>query len=161
MRRALLSLVLALAATLAGAAEPSGVEALFAAKLLTPDGAGASLAASRGRPMIVNFWARWCTPCREEIPELVRAHEARRGVDIVGIDIGEEPAAVREFMRAYEMSYRVLVARDDGLELLVALGNPHANLPYTLAIDRRGRIAGRRLGVLTRAHLDALLESLR
>ncbi len=161
MRRALLSLVLALAATLAGAAEPPGAEALFAAKLLTPHGVAASLAASRGRPMIVNFWARWCTPCREEIPELVRAHEARRGVDIVGIDIGEEPAAVREFMRAYEMSYRVLVARDDGLELLVALGNPHANLPYTLAIDRRGRIVGRRLGVLTRAHLDALLESLR
>ena len=160
MRRALLSLVLALAATLAGAAEPPGAEALFAAKLLTPDGVAASLAASRGRPMIVNFWARWCTPCREEIPELVRAHEARRGVDIVGIDVGEEPAAVREFMRAYEMSYRVLIA-PEGIDLLAALGNAHANLPYTLAIDRQGRIVGRRLGVLTRAHLDAMLESLR
>ena len=98
--------------------------------------------------MIVNFWARWCTPCREEIPELVRARDAHPGVDIVGIDIGEEPAAVREFMRAYEMNYRVLIA-PEGIELLIALGNAHANLPYTLAVDRRGRITGRRLGVLT------------
>lgn len=158
MSRVLLCLVLALAATLTGAAEPPGAEPLFAAKLLTPDGEAATFV--RGRPMIVNFWARWCTPCREEIPELVRAHEARRGVDIVGIDVGEEPAAVREFMRAYEMSYRVLIA-PEGIDLLAALGNAHANLPYTLAIDRQGRIVGRRLGVLTRAHLDAMLESLR
>jgi thiol-disulfide isomerase/thioredoxin len=137
------------------------VPILFTTTFSTTVGQSTTLAELRGRPLIVNFWARWCTPCRAEIPELARAQRRHPSLGIVGIDLDEQPDAVREFAAAYEMSYRVLVTRGDGIELLKALGNPDASLPFTLAIDRRGTIVGRKLGVLRRADLDALLHRLR
>jgi thiol-disulfide isomerase/thioredoxin len=163
--RAAAACCLAAAALLAGvaaaAAPGDAATALFAATFSTPAGAPATLAADRGRPLLVNFWARWCTPCRSEIPELLRLQREHPGILVVGIDLDEEPAAVREFATAYEMSYRVLITRGDGIDLLRALGNPAASLPFTLAIDARGSVVGRRLGVLRREDAERLLGALR
>jgi thiol-disulfide isomerase/thioredoxin len=108
--------------------------------------------------MIVNFWARWCGPCRAEIPELVALHARGAGVDIVGINIEQDLEPVRDFARAYEINYPVRVAREGGLELMRALGNPNAGLPFTLVLDKRGAVVALRLGLLTRAHLDAAVQ---
>lgn len=140
---------------------PLPAQALFDSAYSTPAGEAASLAALRGRPLLVNFWARWCTPCRAEIPELRRAQALHPSVTVIGIDLDESPEAVREFATAYDIDYRLLVTRGDGIELLRALGNPAASLPFTLAIDARGGIVGSRLGVLRPGDLDALLQALR
>lgn len=153
-RRRLLAL-LALPAGLARA-EPAEVSSqpLFEARLLGLDGAPATV--PRGRPLLVNFWARWCGPCKAEIPTLAALHARRGGVDVLGIALENDPAPVRDFARAYEMPYPLLLAPGAaGLDLLRALGNPNAALPFTLALDRRGTVAALRLGLLTHDAADA------
>lgn len=169
MRRLRRRLVVASALLAAGAAraqpaagalqlvEPGRIaaEPLFAAALADLDHRPARVP-RRGRPLVVNFWARWCGPCKVEIPELVALHARERGVDVIGIALEDQGAAVRDFARAYEMDYPLLLAREgSGLDLMRALGNPKAGLPFTLALDGQGAIVALRLGVLTRAQLDA------
>lgn len=131
---------------------------LFKLPLVDLDNRPASGALRAGRPMIVNFWARWCAPCRVEIPELIALHRRRTGVDVIGLNIENDPAPVRDFAKAYEIDYPVYVAREGALELMRALGNPTAGLPFTVALDRSGAVVARRLGVLRSEHLDAAVE---
>jgi thiol-disulfide isomerase/thioredoxin len=132
-------------------------EPLWAATLTDLDGRAAPLKPVPGRPLVVNFWARWCGPCRVEIPELVALRQREPGVDVVGINIEADPAPVRDFARAYEIDYPVRMA-PDGLALMRALGNDKAGLPFTLVLDRQARIVVLRLGVLKREQLDAALQ---
>lgn len=135
---------------------------LFAASLWDVNDQPYALDQLRGRPLIVNFWARWCAPCRVEIPELVAAHRRLKdqGLLVVGIGLEDRAATVREFAEVYEMEYLVLLAKDQGIALLQALGNPKAGMPYTLTIDRGGRVVARKLGPITKAELDAAIALL-
>lgn len=136
-------------------------EPLFAAALTDLDHAPARVP-RRGRPLIVNFWARWCGPCKVEIPELVALHAREPGVDVIGIALEDQGAAVRDFARAYDMAYPLLLAREgSGLDLMRALGNAKAGLPFTLALDRQGAVVALRLGVLSREQLDAAVQRAR
>jgi len=152
---------LVLALLLAGTAQATNSDALFAAKLDSSDGKVVALETHRGKPLIVNFWARWCAPCRVEIPELVKTQDKyrKRGLVVIGIGLEDKAESVRDFMKAYEMSYTVLLARDGGIELMKALGNTRAGLPFTVAIDRRGEIVAIKLGAMNRAELDAAGEA--
>lgn len=150
------------AAAAAAAIEPEGPlssEPLAAAALWDLDDRPVRWAAVAGtQPLIVNFWARWCAPCRVEIPELVALTERRSGVKVLGLALENDPAPVRDFGRAYDINYPVLLTRGGGLELMRALGNRKAGLPFTIALDRRGAVVASRLGLLTRAHLDAAVK---
>lgn len=151
--------LLLLAATLARA---DGAESLFAATLSDLDDKPAAMAAYKGKPLIVNFWARWCGPCREEIPELskIRAKYKSRGIEVIGIALEDRAEPVRDFGRAYEIDYPVVLAKDKGIWLMQALGNSKAGLPFTVVIDRQGRILSRKLGVMRKPDLEAAAESL-
>jgi len=144
-----------------GMAQAASTDALFAAKLNTSDDAAAAMEAWRGKPLIVNFWARWCAPCRVEIPELIKTQEkyAKRGLTVIGIGLEDKAESVRDFMKAYEMSYTVLLAKAGGIELMQALGNSRAGLPFTVAIGPKGNIVASKLGAMTRADLDAAAEA--
>lgn len=140
--------------------EPGRIDAapLFQATLADLDHKPARLPRS-GRPLVVNFWARWCGPCKVEIPELQALHERKTGVDVLGIALENDGTAVRDFARAYEMSYPLLLARDGaGLDLMRSLGNARAGLPFTLLLDRQGQVAALRLGVLTREQLVGAVD---
>ena len=78
---------------------------------------------------------------------------------MIGIGLEDKAESVRDFMKAYEMSYTVLLARTGGIELMQALGNTRAGLPFTVAIDRRGEIVAIKLGAMNRAELDAAGEA--
>lgn len=161
MTRFLMCLLLGLAASFSLYARAQDSEPLFAASLHDIDNRPVALADFRGQPLIVNFWARWCAPCRVEIPELIKTQEkyGKRGLTVIGIGLEDKAESVRDFMKAYEMSYTVLLARTGGIELMQALGNSRAGLPFTVAIDRRGEIVAMKLGAMNRSELDAAAEA--
>jgi thiol-disulfide isomerase/thioredoxin len=115
----------------------------------------------RGKILVCNFWATWCAPCREEIPLLVAARRkyGPAGTEIVGIAI-DNAAKVRQFSASFDISYPVLLAGADGLDLMRQLGNSSGGLPYTVVADRQGALVHRKLGALKPGELDGLLGPL-
>ena len=137
------------------------MDALFGSTFADLNKQPQALAQWKGKPLIVNFWARWCGPCRTEIPELIKLQKRfkPRGLVVIGIGIEDQVDAVREFAKAYEMDYTVLLAKDKGLDLMQALGNPRMGLPFTVAIDRAGKVVISKMGVLKGDELVAAAEA--
>ena len=132
---------------------------LFAATLNDLDDKPVALERYRGKPLIVNFWARWCGPCRVEIPELIAIRRANKGkLEVLGIGIEDKADAAKEFARAYEMNYPLFVAREKGIPLMQALGNTKGGLPFTIVIDRNGQVVQKKMGIMKKADLDAAAE---
>jgi thiol-disulfide isomerase/thioredoxin len=138
-----------------------GDSVLRSATLVDLAGKPRQAAEWEGQILVWNFWATWCAPCREEIPLLIAAREKyeRSGIEIVGIAI-DNAAKVREFSSSLNISYPILLAEADGLDLMVKLGNRSGGLPYTVVIDRQGDLVYRRLGALKEGDLDAVLGPL-
>lgn len=119
------------------------------------------LAEWRGKVLVCNFWATWCAPCREEIPMLIAAREKflSSGVEIVGIAL-DNAVKVREFSLTYKISYPILLAEADGLELMRRIGNSSGGLPYTVFASRKGVLVHRKLGALKQGDVEGILEPL-
>lgn len=162
MTRFLPGLLLICCSLFARAQEPQSAGLFFAISLPDQSGKPVALADYRGKPLIVNFWARWCVPCREEIPELRAVAQANRakGLTVLGIGLEDNVPNVQDFIKAYEMDYPLLFAQSQGIELMKALGNNKAGLPFTVFIDRKGMIVGHKLGRISRSQLDAAAGAL-
>jgi thiol-disulfide isomerase/thioredoxin len=148
------------AGALPGSAPPAAA-ALLAARMPGLDGSVRSLGEWRGRVLVVNFWATWCTPCREEIPVFVRLQEryGERGLQFVGIAF-DRPEPVSAFVREFRMNYPVLLGGIEAMDLMREAGNRAGALPFTLVLDRSGGIVGRELGRLKEDRLEALIGPL-
>ena len=134
---------------------------LFAATLSDLDDKPVALSRFKGKPLVVNFWARWCGPCRAEIPELIKFRAAHKGkIEVLGIGIEDKAEPAREFAKAYDMAYPVFVAKEQGMPLMLALGNTKAGLPYTLFIDRNGQVVQRKMGLVKKTDLEAVTPQL-
>lgn len=161
--------VLALLAFVAG-----GVGAYWLAAPEQPMRPDFTLADLKGNPrsisefdgdvLVINFWATWCGPCRREIPMLVKAQDdyGDRGLQIVGIAVDTRGAATA-FADRYGIDYPVLAAPTEGARVqdrYTGAGTPAGVLPYTVVVDRDGRIVHRTAGELSRARLDSLIQPL-
>jgi thiol-disulfide isomerase/thioredoxin len=138
-----------------GPVTPVDSSALFAAALIDLDGQPTTLSKYRGKPLIVNFWARWCGPCKVEIPELVSLQKRDTGVEVLGLNLENNAATVRDFSFAYDVNYPVFLTREPGLALMRSLGNQKTVLPFTVVLNRHGAIVGSHIGAMTRDTLDA------
>ncbi len=112
-----------------------------------------------GRVVVLNFWAPWCEPCRDEMPMLnsLQKEYGGRGLQVLGLTL-DEPAAARMFAAQIEIAYPLLVGLEEILDLQSAYGD--TRLPFTVVIDRTGRVTYRQAGELKRVELLQVLEPL-
>lgn len=110
----------------------------------------------RDKPLVINFWARWCPPCRDEIPDFIRvsAQFKPQGVELIGLALEDQAPPVADFIREYKIDYPVLLAKDPGYALMVALGNHQGGLPFTVVLDRQGNIVARKVGRMSRTEME-------
>jgi len=141
--------------------EESDVDALFRTQLPDLNGLQTPVSRWRGKILVVNFWAPWCAPCREEIPSFMTLqHEfAAKDVQFVGI-AADNAEKVAKFAREYGIDYPVLVGNMGALDLSVKLGNTISALPFTVVIGRDGKLVHRQLGILKAATLRELFAKL-
>ena len=144
-----------------GAAKNVTPTALLSLALPDIDGREQRLDQWKGKVLVVNFWATWCEPCREEMPEFVKAQAAlgAKGLQFVGIAI-DQPDKIRQFSNELKLNYPSLVGGYGALELSKTLGNKIMALPFTIIIDREGRVAYTQMGPLKPGKLDGIAAKL-
>ena len=126
------------------------------------NGVDVKLASFKGKPIIVNFWATWCGPCRAEIPSLVELQtqygEEGKDVVILGISVDDPVDKLKPYAAQMKMNYPVLVGngRNDVQE---AFG-PLWGIPVTVFIDREGRIAKKHSGIASKEQFEQEIKAL-
>ena len=118
----------------------------FSLPLMT-DGSALSFANLQGRVVVLNFWASWCVPCRDEAPALEAVWRRYReaGVTVVGVNIQDRPAAARQFVVATRASYPNVLDGPGATSIAYGI----YGVPETFLIDRDGRIRARHVGAIT------------
>jgi thiol-disulfide isomerase/thioredoxin len=152
------------AAAVAVASPASGsasTEQLWQAKFTQPDGQVLVMSSWRGQPLVLNFWATWCPPCLKEMPEIDRfARQFKSsGGRVLGLAV-DNPSAVTAYLARTPVSYAIGLAGFDGTDLSRTLGNNSGALPFTVAINRAGQVAQRRLGETSFNELSQWAKSL-
>lgn len=107
------------------------------------NGSPHTLADWHGKVLLVNFWATWCLPCRQEIPLLVKlqAKYAAQGLQVVGIATDEQSEQeVRIFMKQMVVNYPILMGDNQVPQIIAALGGNYIGLPYSLVFDQNGQV---------------------
>jgi thiol-disulfide isomerase/thioredoxin len=139
----------------------SGASELWSQPLRDVGGAPHTLDQWRGKVLVVNFWATWCAPCREEIPLFVKLQReyGERGLQFVGIAI-DEPGKVQPFAQEFGINYPVMVGGLDTAEWSRRLGNGAGALPYTLIIGRDGVVRATLLGAMKEGALRPYIDTL-
>jgi thiol-disulfide isomerase/thioredoxin len=135
--------------------------ALFGVALPDTAGREQSLGQWKGKVLVVNFWATWCTPCREEMPEFVKLQTelGGRGLQFVGIAI-DQADKVQAFAAELGLNYPALIGGNGAIELSKTMGNRLGALPFTIIVDRAGRVVHTQLGRLPEAQLMSIVGQL-
>jgi peroxiredoxin len=142
-----------------GSAAASGVPSVAPGFVLEDlDGQRLDLSSYRGRVVLLDFWATWCTPCRSEIPRFVDLQGRYRdqGLQVIGISMDDGPKPVRDFYREFKMNYPVAL----GTEKVAESYGGVLGLPINFLIDRDGRIAAKYVGEVEMPVLEREIQTL-
>jgi thiol-disulfide isomerase/thioredoxin len=136
----------------------AAVQAFWDLQLTQPDGSALALASLQGQPLLVNFWATWCPPCVRELPmvnQFAQAQKARgaHAIQVLGIAV-DQAAAVNKWLARQPLDFAVALAGAGGVTLTRTLGNINGGLPFTLLLDRQGKVQQRKIGELSQQDLD-------
>jgi thiol-disulfide isomerase/thioredoxin len=134
---------------------------IFELALTDLNGQTQSFGQWRGKVLIVNYWATWCHPCREEMPGFSRLQDKYRdkGVQFVGISIDTADKII-EFQKTTPVTYPLLIGDINVMENSAKLGNTRQALPFTAVFDREGRLSATKLGRLSEPELERQLTEL-
>lgn len=142
------------------AAAEIGPSALYAASFHDLQGQAVTLGRFEGRPLVLNFWATWCAPCREEMPTFSRVSARRAGqVQFLGL-AQEDPAKVRAFAQKLGVTYPLWTGGDEVMELSRRLGNRMGVLPFTVILDGQGHVVAQQVGAYTEAELESRVAAI-
>jgi len=122
------------------------------------DGQKVSLTAFKGKVILLDFWATWCVPCKQEIPGFIDLQKkyGGRGLQILGVSVDDSLKMAKEYATGMKMNYPVLLA--EGKEDILKAYDPIPSIPVSIIIDRDGRIVARHLGI---AKMEVFEEEIR
>ena len=112
-----------------------------------------------GELTLVNFWASWCAPCREEMPmfEAMYRKENNTGFQVIGVAI-DSPAKTQAMLDSMDISYPILYAERTGMQIMESVGNPNGLLPYTLLLNSKGGVLEQKVGTVHAEDIVTWLE---
>ncbi|MHB1291661.1 MAG: TlpA family protein disulfide reductase [Sulfuricella sp.] len=133
-------------------------EPVFAASFRDLDDKLQPLTQWRGKVAVLNFWAPWCPPCREEMPDFISLQNKyrERGLVFIGVAL-DEKIKVQAFADEIGVNYPILLGEMEAVDLARKIGNRLGGLPFTVVIDRNGRIVASEVGGLTLARLEKII----
>lgn len=139
-------------------AQPSVPEVLPAVELADREGRKRKLSDWAGQPVMVNFWATWCAPCRREIPLLNKVQTERAGqkVEVIGVAVDFRDD-VLAYAQKTPISYPLLIGEEDGLAAVQAFGM-QPNFPFTVFADSKQRLVALKVGELHQEEVDLILD---
>lgn len=133
----------------------------FSLRLNDADGKPQSFSQWQGKTLVINFWATWCPPCREEMPAFSRLQTKYAPDDVKFIGIALDNAGnVTSFSKQTPVTYPLIIAESEGGEITRQLGNSRMALPYTVVLGPGGETRLVRLGRVSEQELDVLLQSI-
>ena len=134
----------------------AAAEALWQMEFARPNGGTLFMASLRGKPLLLNFWATWCTPCVEELPMLDAFYRERSaaGWQVLGLAV-DQIAPVNSFLGRYPVHFPVAMAGMAGVDLSKSLGNISGGLPFSVVLGSDGSLLHRKIGKITRDDLLA------
>lgn len=123
--------------------------------LQTPDGKLVSLADFRGKPVVVNFWATWCPPCRSEMPDMQLLSDERAGdLVIIAVNLQEAPDPVRGFVEKYGLRFPIVLDTSGQVSQAYRVGS----LPTSVFVDREGNVSSSYTGALNRTAMAKRID---
>ncbi len=122
------------------------------------EGNNVTLADYKGKVVFLNFWATWCPPCRQEIPDFIKAYEKHKdnGLVILGVAVSDKENSVRSFVEKNKISYPVAM----GDVKIVQDYEPGQYIPATIVIDRNGKIHDKHVGVMDMSQVEKIFQEL-
>lgn len=137
----------------------SDVAFLLDIQLENLQGEPKTVASQLAKVTLVNFWATWCAPCREEMPVFNAVHQKYqdKGFGVLGLTI-DNPLGTANFVDQLGIKYPILMAENEGWDLLSQTGNPKNLMPYSFLIDQNGKILETKLGPLHEKELVSWVD---